>query len=162
MTLEPIRQLIQETNPSAPGSATRAWREGKLAELTNVGISSALVAGVIAAAFSWSTETVGSLYPEVKGIWFGALILVLTAINLATMQSTTLQRLGCTDSGIDRIYESLGFLNVQQVREPKKFQVLIWQMPLMLLNLSTSLVAIGLLLQLWKSFILTSQSLEVS
>lgn len=91
------------------------------------------------------------------GIWFAGLILTLTSIYIATHQSIALHRLGNSDSGVDKLVNSMGYGRATI----RKSQVLVWQMPVMLLNLSIFVFIIGLLCQVLNTYKVTRKDLEV-
>ncbi|KAK3708547.1 hypothetical protein LTR37_011442 [Vermiconidia calcicola] len=157
MTLDPIRQVLSAPAPNED-ERTRAWRDAKLAELSYVGLTSGLITAAVASAFTWSGS--GVLTAPVRGLWYSALIVVLAAVSIATQQSIMLHRLGSNSEGMQRLRRSL-LRNVNaQKWEPSKMQVLIWQMAVMLLNISISLFGIGLLLQICMEFGKTGEGVE--
>ncbi|KIW85890.1 hypothetical protein Z517_01283 [Fonsecaea pedrosoi CBS 271.37] len=159
MTLDPIQKLVTAAKDDDRRQLTRNWRESKLAELNYVGLTSALVTSAFASAIGWQTV---NLIPYVLGIWFGGLILVLTSIFIATAQSIAVYRLTTSDEGLDELAGLLGN-NPQDPgsSQPRRFQVLAWQMPVMLLNLSITLFLIGLLCQIFNSYTMTRKDVKV-
>ncbi|KAI1867024.1 hypothetical protein JX265_007600 [Neoarthrinium moseri] len=148
MALEPIEQLLNA--PAADqAERTRAWKDAKVAELSSLAVTSALIAGAVSGSLSWTA--VGDLFPPVRGLFLGSLIIVLASISVANQQSTALYRLGCNTSGIERLRNSLGRLEGQQLKA-SKLQVLIWQVPSLLLIVSIFLFGLGLNLQIWLCF----------
>lgn len=112
-------------------------------------MQSGLVAGAVSSSFSWTA--IGDLLPVVRGFFLSSLVTVLASISLATQQGTALYRLSSNVSGMDRLHSSLGYLRSGQW-EPRKLQVLIWQMPAGLLTISIVLLGVGLYLQIWIGF----------
>ena len=107
------------------------------------------MAGAVSSSFSWTA--VGELFPVVKGLFLGSLIIVLAAISVANQQSTVLLRLSSNNSGMDTLRSSLGRLH-GQCWEPRKLQVWIWQAPSLLLIVSLFIFGLGLNLQIWISY----------
>ncbi|CEI67905.1 unnamed protein product [Fusarium venenatum] len=93
------------TQLSTRDTMTGWWIERKIAELSFVGLTCALLAGVVAAAFSW--QDLKDLSWPTKGLWYGSLIIDLTSICLATQQSLTLHRLSCYTNKCERVREML-------------------------------------------------------
>ncbi|OAL32805.1 hypothetical protein AYO20_07762 [Fonsecaea nubica] len=172
MTLDPIQKLVTAAKDDERRQLTRYWRESKLAELNYVGLTSvqdpvgmkivehsALVTSAFASAIGWQTV---NLIPYVLGIWFGGLILVLTSIFIATAQSIAVYRLTTSDEGLDELARLLGYNTQDPGRSrPRRIQVLAWQMPVMLLNLSITLFLIGLLCQIFNSYTMTRKDVKV-
>lgn len=93
----------------------------------------------------------GDLFPVVKGLFLGSLIMVLASIGVANQQSTVLFRLNSNPGGMERLRSSLGQLHGQQWK-PSKLQVWIWQAPSLLLIVSIFLFGLGINLQIWIAF----------
>jgi hypothetical protein len=84
--------------------------------------------------------------------WYSSLILALTAISSATQQSLTLYRLGCYEDCSLRLRKILGY--ERRRKDGSTFwtvrwtQLVVWQIPVMLLNFSILLYMAGLLTML--------------
>lgn len=89
------------------------------------------------------------------------------AWDIASSQSIALHRLTASDAGINGLFLSLEHDphatsgNLGDSRLPK-LRVLIWQMPVMLLNLSIVIILLGLIGQLFNSHTKTGKSVEVN
>jgi len=97
----------------------------------------------------------------VQGLWYSGLLLALVSVTLAMQQSVLLHRLNSNDHGMHILRRSLGYWSGSQW-EPRKLQILIWQMPVMLLNVSIALFDIGLLMQVYGAYIRGDGNLYVS
>jgi len=113
----------------------------------------ALTAGVISAAFSW--QSVSESPWSTTSLWYGSLVLDLTAICLATQQSVALNRLSCYRDGPARIRALLGKRKKHlgaagreeesaNICSPRLGQLYVWQTAIMLLNFSILLFTVGL------------------
>ncbi|MCJ1385210.1 hypothetical protein MMC17_008331 [Xylographa soralifera] len=156
--------FVKEPDEATRRTSAKEWREAKLAELNYVGITSALVTSAFASAIGWQTITILSY---VMGIWFAGLVLVLTSIYIASSQSITLHRLTKSNAGIDRLCVFFGHnLNATPGNTGnsrlRKSQVLVWQMPVMLLNLSITVFLLGLICQVLNSYTKTRNTVEVN
>jgi hypothetical protein len=112
----------------------------------------------VSSSLGWNA--LGDLLPVVKGLFVGSLITVLASIGLSNQQSTALHRLSSNIDGLDKLCNSLG----QRVRgkwRPRKLQVLIWQVPSLLLVVSIFLFGLGLNLQVWITFAKSRKDLVV-
>ncbi|KAG8354233.1 hypothetical protein FVEN_g7816 [Fusarium venenatum] len=136
------------TQLSTRDTMTGWWIERKIAELSFVGLTCALLAGVVAAAFSW--QDLKDLSWPTKGLWYGSLIIDLTSICLATQQSLTLHRLSCYTNKCERVREMLSKSSSYQAHpsEAEVTQLYVWQTPIMLLNIGIVLFIIGLAIQI--------------
>ncbi|KAL8831671.1 MAG: hypothetical protein Q9170_005194 [Blastenia crenularia] len=163
---DPISHLLNVTDTHEADKLTEKWADGKLKELNYVGVSSALVTGTIASAFSWYSIDDDPWTTE--AFWTAALVLTLTAISLATQQTIGLSRLCSCENGWLKVRNLLGeenpsyrrierkpsFLSRPQ-RHPenkirmKKSQLWMWQTPVMLLNFAILLFVIGLMISVF-------------
>ncbi|KAK5132826.1 hypothetical protein LTR08_008628 [Meristemomyces frigidus] len=108
---------------------------------------------LFASAFTWQLPTVGPIFPAVQDLWFGGLLLSLIAVALAMQQSVYLYRLSSNDNGMQRLAESLKRRpRLGQPIHPSRVQVLVWQVPVMLLNVVILLFAVGLLGQIFGGY----------
>ncbi|KAF2092778.1 hypothetical protein NA57DRAFT_81927 [Rhizodiscina lignyota] len=165
MTFDPIVQILNAATPIQE-QKTRAWIDAKLGELSFVGLTvllrppppsvwlrfrsrilqSALVTAVFAGGFSWNNLTTTGFYMHtVRGVWYGGLAMALVAIALAMQQSVALQRLSSNDSGMEKLRLSFGYPSPSGWK-PRFVHVFIWQIPVMLLNVSIFLFILGLLI----------------
>ncbi|KAL9594765.1 MAG: hypothetical protein Q9219_006851 [cf. Caloplaca sp. 3 TL-2023] len=143
---DPVSHLLNVADPKESDRLTEKWTDGKLKELQYVGLSSALVTGTIASAFSWYSVEDDPWSTE--ACWTSALVLALTAISLATQQTIGLSRLCSCEDGWLKVRLLLGQKNPPYQRNPlepsymrrphrhgenvvkmKKSQLWIWQTP---------------------------------
>ncbi|KAF2118060.1 hypothetical protein BDV96DRAFT_685665 [Lophiotrema nucula] len=157
LTRSPLEKIVHEINPADRRNLARFWREAKLAELSFVGLTSALVTGAYASANGW--QTVGTIFPYVLGIWYGGLILVLCSISLAAHQSIALYRLTASDDGLDFVCMMLGY-DGTELPTPSRIQEFAWQMPVMLLNISIQLFVLGMLVHVFHMYRATNENVE--
>ncbi|KAF7531684.1 hypothetical protein G7054_g8630 [Neopestalotiopsis clavispora] len=164
ITYDPIAELLQAdqfvTNESAPLSGSRisvaneltsSWTQRKLSELSWVGITCALLAGIVSAAFSW--RDLDQMFWATKGLWYGSLIMDLTSISLATQQSLALNRICCYSDRWARIRAMLGKPQGSQgIVRPSWTQIYVWQVPIMLLNIGLILFLAGLASEIFAHF----------
>ncbi|KAK4209373.1 hypothetical protein QBC37DRAFT_324064, partial [Rhypophila decipiens] len=152
-TYEPIKSLLNAPTAAEKDLLTATWRDRKLAELSFVGITCGLVAGVISAAFSW--QPVDDIPWSTAGLWYGALLMNLTSICLATQQGVSLNRLsGYSDSlsKIRNLLGSAGFHRQHRVTvTPHWDQLYVWQTPIMLLNVSIILFITGVVILIFET-----------
>ncbi|KAI7772992.1 hypothetical protein LA080_012583 [Diaporthe eres] len=165
MTVKPIQDIVRRENDAQRRQLTRLWREAKINELNFVGITmkSALVTGTFAGAIGW--QTVGTLSPYVLAIWYGGLFLVLFSISLAIEQGIALHRLTTSDDALDHISKLLGYKGgtpaAIAASKPPRDRILAWQMPVMLLNISISLFAFGLMAEIFQQYRATHLDVQV-
>jgi hypothetical protein len=100
---------------------------------------SALIAAVISGAFSW--PTINAAPWTSKACFYAALVLSLTAIFSGSQQSIALHRIGGKTATRLRHH--------MWNRRDKEFVAYIWQLPVMMLNISIWLLLIGLLILIW-------------
>lgn len=126
-------------------------------------MKSALVTGAFAGAIGW--QTVGTLSPYVLAIWYGGLFLVLFSISLANEQGIALHRLTTSDDALDHISKLLGYKGgtpaAIAASKPPWDQILACQMPVMLLNISISLFAPGLMVEIFQQYRATHLDVQV-
>ncbi|KAI9370164.1 hypothetical protein BJX61DRAFT_516392 [Aspergillus egyptiacus] len=135
------------------------WCEAKSAELTTVSISGGLTAAVVTQLFSWSESE--NPIPEFSRIcWYSGLVLVLTAVTLATQQNIALSRARASPRGwayIRNILNVDGDKIDSTEQRPSRMQLYIWQVPVMLQNFSNLLLVVGIL-----ALVLRNESTTVS
>ncbi|KAE9366260.1 hypothetical protein N431DRAFT_472808 [Stipitochalara longipes BDJ] len=141
-THDPIENLLNEQDPVKQDNLTTVWRDCKVSELATVGYTSALVASVIASAFSWFP--ISSSPWTVRAVWYSSLTLAMSSISVSTQQTVTLHRIGSHSEALQKIRSMLG----EQLRgapvKPRPSQLYVWQIPVMLLTVSILLFLIGL------------------
>ncbi|KAH7000322.1 hypothetical protein EDB80DRAFT_723711 [Ilyonectria destructans] len=120
------------------------WMTSKLAELTVVNITGALVASVVSGALSW--PAVDNAPWTTKALFYSTLILSLASISAATQQSIALYRIGGNDSGLEVLQNLLKRRGSQNA---SRLQAYTWQMPVMLLNVGIFLFLLGLMILIW-------------
>ncbi|KAL3469129.1 hypothetical protein BJX99DRAFT_265485 [Aspergillus californicus] len=125
----------------------QGWCDSKSAELTNVIISGGLTAAVLAQVFAWPKGK--DQTPEIARIcWYSGLVVVLTAVTLATQQNIALTRAKVSPKGWIYLHSILNVYgeNIGSTEQrPSRVQLYIWQVPVMLLNFSNLLLVIGIL-----------------
>jgi hypothetical protein len=106
---------------------------------------------IVTSAFTWpvfdSLDPSTSLTPAIA-IWYCSLVFAVTAITCATQQAVALGRLNCYYDRLDRLRRMLGRLQDGEW-ELKKWQIYIWQTPVMVLNGSIYMFILGLALLIW-------------
>jgi len=166
----PIESLLSAPSDVEKDLLTATWRDRKLAELTFVGVTvranstivllwfvmlsssqCGLVASVISAAFTW--HPLQQIPWGTAGLWYGALLMALTSICLATQQAVFLNRLSGYSDSLSRIRGILGsqpqFLGRPKADPmPNWDQLYVWQTPIMLLNFSVILFIVGIVIML--------------
>jgi hypothetical protein len=167
---QPIEILINEADPTAQDRLTQLWRDSKISELQTVGLTvsaiystsvlrpsntrptvsqSALVSSVITSAFSWFNAP---LCPwATKSVWYSGLTLAMCSISLATQQSIALHRIGGHSEALQRIRSILSIRDGSMQPKPRRSQLYIWQVPIMLLNISILLFLVGLAILVWNA-----------
>lgn len=162
---DPISNLLNAADAEEADKLTEKWTDAKLKELNYVGISSALITGTIASAFSWYSVQDDPWSTE--ACWTSALVLALTAISLATQQTIGLSRLCSGENGWLKVRRLLGeaacdcrsHLEQSGLGSPhrhtgsrvrmKKSQLWMWQTPVMLSNFAILLFVIGLMISMF-------------
>ncbi|KAI4190980.1 MAG: hypothetical protein L6R41_000430 [Letrouitia leprolyta] len=94
---DPVTHLLNAADDKEADELTEKWTQGKLQELQYVGLSSALVTGTIASAFSW--YSVASDPWTTEACWASAMVMARTAISLASQQTIGLSRLCSCEDG---------------------------------------------------------------
>ncbi|KAH0543152.1 hypothetical protein FGG08_002497 [Glutinoglossum americanum] len=152
-TYGPIKSLLNAPSDPEKDYLTAAWRDRKLSELSFVGITCALMAGVISSSFSW--QTVSQAPWSTTASWYGSLALDLAAICMATQQGVALNRLSCYVDGPARIRSLLGVPPAVATGTiyPRWSQLYVWQTPIMLLNFSIFFYTMGLAILVFDALI---------
>ncbi|KAJ6260754.1 hypothetical protein Dda_4983 [Drechslerella dactyloides] len=122
------------------------WRKSKVAELGVVNVVGALVAAVVGSAFTWPATTDAPW--TVLATFYGSLILSLVAIATGSQQSIALYRLGESQSALEKLQKLL-----RSKKDPSKLssaQRYLWQVPVMLLNVSVLVFLVGLMILIWE------------
>ncbi|MCJ1235150.1 hypothetical protein MMC14_003116 [Varicellaria rhodocarpa] len=158
---DPVKSLLNAPDETEAEKLTERWMKAKLKELNYVGLTAALISGVVIGSFS--TYSAPSDPWTTHALWLSALLLALTSISIATQQSIGLNRLSSNENGLYKIRRLLGEDNPryhpydrglyvsdnEQSKEPRvrirKSQLWIWQTPVMLLNFALLLYIIGLM-----------------
>ena len=115
----------------------------------------ALIAVVVSAAFSWPTVTESPW--TVKAVFYASLALALSTVASASQQSTALYRFGQHSDGLKILHNLLARPRRQSEGSKvegselvaSKMQLYVWQMPVMLLNISITLLIVGLFILIW-------------
>ncbi|EXA53644.1 hypothetical protein FOVG_01380 [Fusarium oxysporum f. sp. pisi HDV247] len=137
---ESIQDFVGEAHVVPP----EQWRKSILSELTVVNITGALIAAVVSSAFSW--PTIDDSPWTTRALFYSALILSLVSVSAGSQQSIALYRLGGHDIGLTTLRTLLKGSGKQGA---SKLQLYVWQMPIMLLNVSILLFVIGLMILIW-------------
>ncbi|KAL2853012.1 hypothetical protein BJX68DRAFT_265252 [Aspergillus pseudodeflectus] len=123
------------------------WCESKATELTHVSISGGLTAAVLTQLFAWP-QTQDAI-PEFSRIcWYSGLVLVITAVTLATQQNIALTRARASPRGwayLRSILSADGEKIDSTDQSPSQIQLYMWQVPVMMLNFSNMLLVLGIL-----------------
>lgn len=159
---EPLNHLFSLHDDDEIAKWTTRWSNEKIAELSVVSVTvspppqlcvnmraedyikGALIAAVIAGAFSWTRST--EIPWTSQAVWYSSLILALASVSTASQQSIGLYRLGSHPEGLRKLRILLGGPNQNR---PRKSQLYIWQVAVMSLNVSVLLFLIGLAILLW-------------
>ncbi|KAL8937494.1 MAG: hypothetical protein Q9211_003666 [Gyalolechia sp. 1 TL-2023] len=157
---DPVSRFLNATDAKEADSLTEMWTKGKLKELQYVGLSSAMITGTIASAFSWYSVEEDPWTTE--ACWTSALVLALTAISLATQQTIGLSRLCSCENGWLKVRHLLGKSHLDSGKslgrphrhaknrvKMKTSQLWMWQTPVMLSNFAILLFVIGLLISIF-------------
>lgn len=110
----------------------------------------ALVAAVASAALSW--QDIASAPWTVFATFYISLILSFTAISIGTQQSIVLLRLGSHPEGLKELQDLLkqGPPRAAGAQpRARRVQLYLWQLPVMLLNISILVFIIGVLILIW-------------
>ncbi|KAI1124843.1 hypothetical protein F5Y10DRAFT_248379 [Nemania abortiva] len=144
---EAIRHFLEDE------SNGNKWRDSKLSELTVVNITGALIASVVSSVFSWST--IEHAPWTAKALFYSTLFMSLTSVAAGSQQSIALYRLGGHEEGLKLLKKLLSNSptsdnekNSRKVK-PSAIQLYVWQMPIMVLNVSISLFLIGVAIVVW-------------
>lgn len=165
----PLHALLNSTD-SKKDALTKTWREQKISELTFVGVAvtyspstlhlppaklsqCAILASIVTGAIAWPSDASTPAPPWVtKAAWYSSLILGLAAISSAMQQSLTLYRLGCYEDCLPRLRAILG--RGHRRADGSTFwtvrwsQMVVWQVPVMLLNFAILLFVGGVVAML--------------
>lgn len=114
-----------------------------------------MVAATTASAFSWTNIDQSSWIT--KASWYITLVFSFMSICVAALHSIALYRLNSYPDGLSKIRQTLGEEittmtpsgHALTVFRPRLSQVYIWQVPVMLLNLSICLFLVGLTVFVW-------------
>ncbi|KAE8863119.1 hypothetical protein PTNB73_06326 [Pyrenophora teres f. teres] len=120
------------------------WRVDKLQELSVVNVTAALIASVVSGAFSW--PMVDEAPWTAKASFYSTLFISLSAVAAGAQQSIALDRYGQHPEGIRQLQELLRGGSSGSV---SWLQLYVWQLPIMLLNISIVLFLVGLLILIW-------------
>ncbi|KAH7090172.1 hypothetical protein FB567DRAFT_284828 [Paraphoma chrysanthemicola] len=125
-------------------AAASQWRDDKIQELGVVNVTAALVAGVVSSAFSW--PTIESAPWTAKAVFYSTLLLAISAIATGSQQSIALNRYGRQPDGLKELQDSI---KGTQRGDARPSQLYVWQLPIMLLNISLALFVVGLVILIW-------------
>jgi hypothetical protein len=152
-----IRHFLQS---DTGGTLASQWRDDKIQELSVVNVTvskdimlieyrtdrhqAALIAGVVSSAFSW--PTIEPAPWTAKAVIYCTLFLSLSALTTGSQQSIVLTRYGRHQEGLEDLKRLLGG---KTDGEAKRAQEYVWQLPVLLLNVSIGLFVIGLMILIW-------------
>jgi hypothetical protein len=150
-----------KSNADQAALAFSAWREGKMSELSTVNLTissgilasrnvssfvqAALIAAVVSAPFSWPTFSEPPW--TARAVFFASLITVLSTVASASQQSIALYRLGQHCESLKLLHKLLQ--SCARDGSASRLQKYMWQMPVMLLNISVASLIVGLLILIW-------------
>ena len=106
-------------------------------------VQAALIAAVVSAAFSW--PAIDSAPWTAKAAFYATLILSLVAVSIGSQQSIALARFGGQKNGLKKLQDLLK--NREGTASGR--QLYLWQLPVMILNISILGFLIGLLIIVW-------------
>jgi hypothetical protein len=107
-----------------------------------------LVAAVVSSAFSWPTIQTSPW--TAKATFYATLFVSLCSVATASQQSIALNRYGRHPAGLKLLQARLKQRSGSASGNKANFlQLYVWQMPVMLLNVSIALFLIGLVILLW-------------
>lgn len=110
----------------------------------------AILASLFASAFTWPLMQISAY--STQGCWFGGLMLIISSITIATQQSITLHRFSTHVNDLRNLRGLLGYQDTPAgIWRPRKIQLYVWQMPVMMLRFGIYLFLVGLFLLLWKA-----------
>ena len=82
-------------------------------------------------------------------MFYSALILALVSVVAGSQQSILLHRIGGHSQGFSALRLLLQGKLTNHVMQPSKIQLYVWQLPIMLHNVSVLLFIIGLMILIW-------------
>lgn len=153
-------QHFLELNPGVKTASQ--WRADKIQELSVVNTTvrqystllettcqadrdqAALIAGVVSGTFSWSTIDLAPW--TAKAMFYCTLFVSLSAVATGSQQSIALNRYGQHQEGLKSLQQ---LLTDSKTGKPSQMQKYVWQLPVMLLNISIALFLIGLAILIW-------------
>ncbi|KAF3047415.1 hypothetical protein E8E12_004575 [Didymella heteroderae] len=147
ITSSAMDNFIKSCGPGSDPQATPCpnWRIGKLEELSTVNVTAALIAAVASAIFSW--PTVAEAPWTAISAFYASLILSLATVASASQQSIALYRFGAHSQGLVMLQKSLA--SGTNRGAASRLQIYVWQMPVMLLNISIMLLIVALFILIW-------------
>jgi hypothetical protein len=142
------------------GTLASQWRDDKIQELSVVNVTvrkymiflkyqtdgdqAALIAGVVSSAFSW--PTIEPAPWTAKAVFYCTLFVSLSAVATGSQQSIALTRYGRSADGLKDLKH---LLTGNTTGKASRVQQYVWQLPVMLLNISIALFLIGLVILIW-------------
>ncbi|KAF2836906.1 hypothetical protein M501DRAFT_1018319 [Patellaria atrata CBS 101060] len=160
-TYDPIYMLLNADDQEEKDALTEQWRDYKLKELNFIGVMAALLAGVLTSTGSWPhllPAERATPWPA-RTAWFCGLVLALTSITTAADHYIRLCRLSTHRDSMERIRQLLSGIKVREDNEspgevrPKRLQIYIWQLPVLLLTASVICMILGMLFLCWAATI---------
>ena len=156
-----IESILGADDEARRATLEAKWKASKLSELTSVCITvscepvrpslemsladhfspkGALIAGVITNSILWDSVKEGSW--TLLGIWYASLIISLTCVTSATQQAIALYRVSSVDL--------LPLIGSYPGERGGFVAIYVWQVPVMLLNVSILLFVVGVLILVWE------------
>lgn len=99
----------------------------------------------MAAAFSW--PTINDAPWTVKAVLYSTLIIALCSVASGTQQTIILNRYGKHHDGLKALQKLLE--SGIKPGTPRRLQLYVWQLPIMLLNISIALLVVGIFILVW-------------
>ncbi|KAF2713987.1 hypothetical protein K504DRAFT_370231 [Pleomassaria siparia CBS 279.74] len=158
-TFDPIETLLNAEDPEERDRLTEQWRDHRLAELSFVGVVSALLAGVLTSTGSWPNISSGSQDAwYVRTSWYCGIILSLFSLLAAADQTVRLHRMSSHRNALNNIRNLLAMPDGKRRRsksshrlKPKTSQVYAWQLPVIFLTTATVAMIVGMFLHVWNA-----------
>ncbi|WDK17083.1 hypothetical protein CGRA01v4_08366 [Colletotrichum graminicola] len=160
LTYDPLLLLLNHDEESERDRLTEKWKDNKLQELNFVGVVAALLANVLTSTGSWPNL----LPPEtttpwtVRTCWFCGIAFSLASVLTAADQTIRLHRMAGHRDGLILIRQSLRtkdrvLIGTEWKYQPRKMQVYVWQLAVLLLSGSVLCMMLGMVFLVWSAVI---------
>ncbi|EHK43865.1 hypothetical protein TRIATDRAFT_319205 [Trichoderma atroviride IMI 206040] len=149
---KPINLFLNEADPDIRNVQTKVWRDNMVSQLNTILITTSLISSVVVSSLSWAdfgSDNEGEI-TVVKSLWYGSLVLSITAIASASQQLVCLNRLSTYIDGLSLLRKLLSGTEdvtagtVTPGRSLRVEQAYLWQIPVMLMNGGLYVFTIGL------------------